>query len=178
MSRIAATPRRSRRLPVPAGGAPGFSLIELLVAVFVMAVGVLGIVGLQVLSLQNNRNALYRAEAAQLAYDMMDRIRANANIAGGVDYSPIALDAAPAAPTDCRDNNCTPAQMETFDHAFWKCSLGEFNAEDVCTDLGIQGFLPEGDGAIALNGTVYTITVQWREPNAPAAQQIQIESTP
>ena len=57
--------------------ARGFSMIELLVAVLVMGIGVLGITGLQMVSLQNNRGALVRAEAVQLAYDILDRIRAN-----------------------------------------------------------------------------------------------------
>ena len=46
-------------------------MVELLVAVLVMGVGVLGVTGLQMVSLQNNRDALLRSEALQLAYDMM-----------------------------------------------------------------------------------------------------------
>jgi type IV pilus assembly protein PilV len=60
----------------------GFSMIELLVAVLVIEVGVLGVTALQMVSLQNNRSALVRSEAVQLAYDMMDRIRGNPR--GGV----------------------------------------------------------------------------------------------
>ncbi len=52
-------------------------MIELLVAVLVMAIGVLGISSMQMLSMQSNRGALHRAEAVHLAYDMLDRIRAN-----------------------------------------------------------------------------------------------------
>ena len=51
----------------------GFSLIEILVAVLVMGVGVLGVTGLQMVSLQNNRDALLRTEALQMAYDI-DRV--------------------------------------------------------------------------------------------------------
>ena len=71
--------------------ARGFSMIELLVAVLVMGIGVLGITGLQMVSLQNNRGALVRAEAVQLAYDMLDRIRANP----GANYGPLNLGARP-----------------------------------------------------------------------------------
>lgn len=155
----------------------GFSLIEVLVAVFIMGVGVLGIVGLQVLTVQNNRNALYRAEAAQLAYDMMDRIRANADIDNGIDYAPVAMDDDPVVPTDCRANVCDPGQMEVFDLTNWKCSLGGFNGLDVCQDLDITGFLPQGNGSIGRVGTMFTITVRWREPNAQADQTFTIESS-
>ena len=50
----------------------GFSMIELLVAVLVMGIGVLGITGLQVASMQNNREALLRGEAAQpMGYSLL-----------------------------------------------------------------------------------------------------------
>ena len=51
--------------------------MEVLVAVFVMGIAVLGIASLQLVSMQNNQGALMRSEAVQLAYDMMDRVRAN-----------------------------------------------------------------------------------------------------
>lgn len=155
----------------------GFSMIELLVAVLVMGIGVLGITGLQMVSLQNNRAALYRAEAVQLAYDMLDRIRANpAGAVPGLAYDGINIDGAPPAAADCNANTCTQAQMVVFDQAVWKCSLGGFDDDATC-----QGFraanvlppanqqpgLPNGDGSIAVNaGTrVITITVQWTENN-------------
>jgi len=72
----------------------GFSMIELLVAVLVMSIGVLGIAALQMVSLQNNRAALVRAEAVALAYDMMDRIRVNPlGTPPGAAYDGIGIDA-------------------------------------------------------------------------------------
>ena len=115
----------------------GFTMIELLVAVLVMGVGVLGVTGLQLVSLQNNQAALLRAEAARLAYDIFDRIRVNPGTGAvpGVGCDGIAMGDAPAAPQNCLDNTCTPAQMTAFDIAIWKCSLGAYNGEDVCTDI-------------------------------------------
>jgi len=159
--------------------AKGFSLIELLVAVLVMGIGVLGITGLQMVSLQNNRGALVRSEAVQLAYDMMDRIRANpAGTPAGNSYNGLAVGATPPAFTDCIANNCTQAQMVTFDQAMWKCALGTHNDHANCLLLRDgskmplateQPGLPEGDGSIVVdNGTgVISVTVQWQEPNSP-----------
>jgi type IV pilus assembly protein PilV len=164
----------------------GFSMVELLVAVLVMGVGVLGVTALQMLSLQNNRSALVRAEAVQLAYDMMDRIRANPE--GGVPgqaYDGLAIGDAPPAATDCVANNCTQAQMIQFDQATWKCSLGGFDADATCTafraggvlpPVAAQPGLPSGDGAIAVDGAgIVTIVVQWQEPNNQV-QTITIDS--
>jgi len=163
--------------------ARGFSMIELLVAVLVMGIGVLGITGLQMVSLQNNRGALVRAEAVQLAYDMLDRVRANP----GANYGPLNLGAPPVAPTNCHTNDCTQAQMMAFDQAVWKCSLGLWNTNASCTPLrnGVilpvvanQPGLPSGDGQIAVNaGTgIVTITVQWQEANQPNPTSISIDS--
>ena len=154
-------------------------MIELLVAVLVMGIGVLGITALQMVSLQNNRAALYRAEAVQLAYDMMDRIRGNpsgVNVIGEA-YDGMDLAEVPGAPpTLCHQATCTQAQMVLFDFAVWKCSLGGMNDEDFCDDLRTAGALPSeteqpglpgGDGSIEVDaGTgVITVVVSWTEPN-------------
>jgi type IV pilus assembly protein PilV len=158
-------------------------MIELLVAVLVMGIGVLGITGLQMVSLQNNRGALVRAEAVQLAYDMLDRVRANP----GANYGPLNLTTAPVAPTNCHTTDCTQPQMVTFDQSVWKCSLGLWNTNAVCVALrdGVilplaanQPGLPNGDGQIRVNaGTgIVTITVQWQEANQPNPTSIAIDS--
>ena len=156
----------------------GFTMIELLVAVLVMGVGVLGVTGLQLVSLQNNQAALMRAEAAQLAYDILDRIRVNpgTGAVAGVAYNGIAVGDEPAVPTNCLENTCTTAQMTAFDVAIWKCSLGAYNGEDVCIDIrdwagdevalppeAQQPGLPNGDGSIAVDGVtrMITVTVEW-----------------
>ncbi len=162
--------------------ARGFSMIELLVAVLVMGIGVLGITGLQMVSLQNNRGALVRAEAVQLAYDMLDRVRANP----GATYGPLNLTTPPAVAMNCHTSDCNQAQMVTFDQSVWKCSLGLWNANANCAALrnGVilplasnQPGLPSGDGQIRVNGAgIVTITVQWQEANQPTPTSISIDS--
>ena len=55
----------------------GFTLIEVLIAMLVLSLGLLGLAGVQARSLKNNVSAYNRAQATQLAYDMADRMRAN-----------------------------------------------------------------------------------------------------
>lgn len=154
----------------------GLSMIELLVAVLVLAIGVLGITALQMVSLQNNRGALFRAEAVQLAYDMMDRIRANPEGAvPGAAYDGLALTDPPPGAADCVAGNCSQAQMVDFDQAVWKCSLGGFHTDATCMAFRAGGVLPpetdqpglpDGDGSILVDGAgVVTITVSWTEPD-------------
>lgn len=147
-------------------------MIELLVAVLVMGVGVLGVTGLQVVSLQNSRAALMQADATQLAYSMLDRIRANpAGNPRGQAYNGLALDADPPSAGNCVANNCSAAQMVNFDQALWKCQLGKFNEHNECVGLrdnellppdSLQPGLPDGDGAVEVSGAgLIQVTVQW-----------------
>lgn len=161
----------------------GFSLIELLIAVVIMAVGILGVAGLQVESLQQNRSALYRAEAVQLANDLIDRIRVNK----GIVYTSL-IDAPPPAATDCEVSTCTPSQMANYDIAQWKCSI---NSEDstgaqlsVCSGLkgldgvstGITGELPDGAGSVVESSGVYQVTVRWVDERDGTTAQITLNA--
>ena len=55
----------------------GFTLLEVLITVVILAIGLLGLAGLQVNGMKNNLSAEQRGLASQLAYDMADRIRGN-----------------------------------------------------------------------------------------------------
>jgi type IV pilus assembly protein PilV len=62
----------SARARLPAG----FSLIEVLIALVVLTVGMLGLSGLYIESLKLNRSAIHRNAAITLAADMAERLRA------------------------------------------------------------------------------------------------------
>lgn len=55
----------------------GFTLLEVLVSLLILSVGLLGIAGLQLTGLRNNQSAYVRSQATILAYDILDRMRAN-----------------------------------------------------------------------------------------------------
>ena len=71
--RGAARPR-CRQSPVVNGG---FSLVEVLIAVIVLAVGLLGMAGLQISALRANESARFRTIATQASLDLIDRLRAD-----------------------------------------------------------------------------------------------------
>jgi type IV pilus assembly protein PilV len=130
--------------------ANGFSLIEVLIALIIMSVGMLGIAGLYVHSMQAGRTSLFRHHAVTLAGDVADRIRANPYAGsayqdtgpdGGVNYSCVA-----------GGRNCTAAEMAANDILLW--------------DLQAKATLPEGDVTVAYAAGVpslYTVTVTWQE---------------
>lgn len=82
---------------VPGNRGRGFSLIEVLVAVLVLAIGLLGLAGLQLTGLKSNHSAYVRSQAALLAYDITERMRANRAAALVGDYDNCA------AYDDCAD---------------------------------------------------------------------------
>jgi len=77
--------------------ARGFSLIEVLVSIVVLSIGLLGLAALQVSSLRVGQSSFYRAQAAQLATDMADRLRANLGAARTCELG--LADATPTSPT-------------------------------------------------------------------------------
>ena len=74
----------------------GFTLIEVLVAVIVLAIGLLGMAGLQATALRYTSTAYQRSQATNLTYDILDRMRANVIVARAGAYN-IAMGA--TAPT-------------------------------------------------------------------------------
>ncbi|EAR20898.1 type IV pilus modification protein PilV [Nitrococcus mobilis] len=55
----------------------GFTLLEVLIALLILSVGLLGVAGLQLTGLRSNHSAYLRSQATILAYDLLDRLRAN-----------------------------------------------------------------------------------------------------
>jgi len=55
----------------------GSTLLEILVTIVILSFGLLGVAGLQMVGLKNNKSALYRSQASIMAYDMIDRMRVN-----------------------------------------------------------------------------------------------------
>lgn len=138
----------------------GFTLIEVLIAALVLAVGLLGLAGLQAVSIKNNLSAYNRSQATQLAYDMADRMRANKNqsldpasgsvIAAGTYLTATMAPSAAAAQASCATTaGCTGAQMAENDLFQWNTALA--------------GTLPGGTGTITVVAAtgVFTVTVNW-----------------
>src|SRR5947207_2731132 len=57
--------------------ARGFSMVDVLVALIVLSIGLLGVAGLQFMSKRSNFEAVQRTTASLLAQDIIERMRAN-----------------------------------------------------------------------------------------------------
>jgi len=167
----------------------GFSLIEVMVAVFVLAIGLLGIAGLQVTAIKSNHTAMLRTQSTQLAYDLADRMRANmpGTIAGNY-----LTTSAPGEAYNCFDDftgigtgECSPLQMAHAD-LDWAFSLAGdtlpfVSAAVSCTSPGGTTVTADTGAEDCAQGFSHTITITWNEQdgtNGLVNKSINIEFLP
>lgn len=96
----------------------GISLIESLVAMVIAALGILGIVGVQLRTLADTQTSVRRAQAILLIEDLSERMKVNPNALNNLSSYDSDFDDTPT-PDSCAAN-CTPAQQTSYDLATWK----------------------------------------------------------
>jgi type IV pilus assembly protein PilV len=135
----------------------GFTLLEVLIAMLVLSIGLLGIGKLMMLSARANDSAYMRTQATALGYSILDAMRANRQAALGQGYD-IAMGALPGAVVCTVAAPCNSGQQAQNDLNLW------------VTSLGTQ--LPLGQGSIATatspgvtgaNNVTATVTVRWSD---------------
>ena len=133
----------------------GFTLVEVMVAMVIFSVGLLGLAGLQSLGMTNNQTAYNRTVAMQMAYNMSDRMRTNITAVNAGTYNAVPALAVPAPlGTDCIAAVCAPAALGAFDIFEWQ------------TTIAAQ--LPQGRGSVTRvpipgGGNQFVVCVMWNE---------------
>jgi type IV pilus assembly protein PilV len=138
-------------------GVAGFTLVEVLIALIVLSIGMLGIAALYLESLRASRQALVRTDAINLASDMADHIRANR---------------APANAYDCAGT----CEEDEGGNATAIADLNAWRTEAAAR-------LPSGTTSItytaagATTPNVYVVTVSWSEVGYadPLVFQLRVE---
>lgn len=115
----------------------GMTLIEVLVALLILTVGLLGAAAVQINALKYTDSSRMTSQASFIAYDMMDRIRANS----GANYTV-------TPPTSANPGNARDQDLFDF-----TTSIVNFGG-------------PTATGSITLNQRVYTITITWSDDRA------------
>jgi len=125
----------------------GFGIVEVLVALVVLSIGLLGMASLYVVTLRSSTSAISRTQAINLASDIGDRIRANRT--AGEAYEGAAADKSCGGTTDC-----SPADMAAHDLFLWQRQI------TAVWPSGASGTVDVTPGPPA----TYRVTVTWREP--------------
>lgn len=125
----------------------GVSMIEVLVAIIILSIGLLGMAGLQTAGLAHNQSASFRSTASVMAYGILDSMRANRIEAGAGSYNHLLEDAAPAGDT-----------ISGQDVSNW------------LDELALR--LPEGLGSIDVDAdNKVTVLIQWDDSRGAAVPQ-------
>lgn len=147
----------------------GITLIEILATVFILASGLLGMAVLQSRSLSYSNTAYLNARASMLAFDMIDRIKANPVFSiDGPGYFTTLSNIPDIYPRDCELADCSPLELAQYDINQWK--------------FLVDRHLPDGDASIQRvdtpEGRTYTISVFFDDSKGQEARRsIQVRST-
>jgi len=139
---------------IPRRRQAGLSLIEVLIAVLIMAVGLLGIAALQAVTLRNSQSAFDRTQATVLSYAILDSMRANATAARANSYNLGMTCTTPAA----------GSTLVSRDHNAWIASLKQTMGDSAC-------------GSIACASNICTITIRWNDSRATGGNANQTLTT-
>jgi type IV pilus assembly protein PilV len=128
----------------------GFTLIEVLVAVLILSVGLLGLSRLQAVGLQAQHQALMRSQATLLVTDIVERLRLNRRVALAGEYDLAASDEAPAG-LDCTVRACDETERAASDLAAWRTR--------------IDGLMPVGTRAeVSVVAGRASVRLSWPDP--------------
>ncbi len=143
----------------------GFTMVEVLVALVMLAIGLLGIAALYLNSLQSGRTAIYRTQAINLAADLADRIRMNRTAQAA--YATLFAAAEVVVGACDTTGGCSDANLASTDLSRWKGTIAQL--------------LPNGQGQVVVIPPVaagepanYVVTVRWGEVGEAAPVTFQL----
>lgn len=146
-------------------GPRGFTLVEVLVAIVVLSIGVLGVAALQMRGLVQAQGTLQGSQAVMLANAYADMMRANPAAAEAGLYQ-ISADVSATAPSPACNTAtaCTAAQLAAWDQYVW------FRLQLLATlPTGTTARVSCVDGANCASSAVQIITVYWNQARAKDA---------
>ena len=147
----------------------GFTLIEILVSLIILSIALLGMAGLQILSIQSTTNALNRSQATMVAYDLAERMKRNkvAALNNRYDTEIKLVDGkqknAPASP-GCINSGCTADQLAKQDIREWLENLIDVNAVGL-DDSNWRPVITDATAQLtrAPNSNQFSLIISWQD---------------
>lgn len=151
----------------------GFALIESLIAIVVMALGILGIVGVQMRTLTDTSTTVRRAQAIRLIEDLGERMKVNPNALVNINAYVTTFSDTPSV-VSC-STGCSHSQLAAYDLAIWKKAV-----RDNLPTGKAAIFIPPAEASLpAGQGRQLGIMLAWRENerDTSAAYKDDIDAT-
>lgn len=147
----------------------GISLIESLIAIVVAALGILGVVGMQMRTLTDTQTGVRRAQAIRLIEDLSERMKVNPNALNSLNSYVSSFDNTPT-PGSCA-TGCSSTTQASYDLAIWKQT--------------VKNNLPLGQASIFLapgetqdsNRRQLGVIISWRENEREGTKTDAIDAT-
>lgn len=157
----------------------GVTLIEVLVAVLVLAIGMIGTVGLQGVAKYGNFEALQRTQAVLIARDIAERMSANRQLNTLDDYiGTYNGKSFSSSPKSCLGStaNCSPAELADWDT--YQFDLAILGVSQVIDGKNV-GNMVDAVGCIFVNGGEVTVAISWQgKPLAKAVDTSNANAPP
>ncbi len=162
----------------------GVTMIEVVITMFVMTVGLLGLAGLQSTSVKDSLDTAKRSQAAWLVSEVVERIRANPNgqdtgYTANISTEDCAKPAKQCADTHAGDaaTDCTANEMAAFD--LWDTFCGEVAADTLANStesLNLTNLTVSCDGLCSAPQAEFTVSISWNAQPATDSKMLSDEA--
>ena len=131
----------------------GFSMLEILITLVIIATALLGTASLQINAMRMNQSSQFRTQAVFMASDIAERMEANKTAAIAGNYA-VSQTSTPSTATDCSTGSCDSPTLAAWDISQW---------ENAIVSLG----LPQASWAVTQtdtgNPSTYKIVINWTD---------------
>lgn len=103
----------------------GLTLLESLVALVVLALAVLGMLGVQMRTMAETQTGVRRAQAVRLIEDLSERLKSNPGAQASLDSYKADWNDSITAAADCSTTSFTPVQLASWDLKQWRSNVAE-----------------------------------------------------
>lgn len=138
----------------------GFTLLEVMISVAILAIGMLGIAGLHMVSIEHNNAAYLRSQAITISQDIVERMRNNPDAVNAGAFDNVDSTSTPVASYECLTSSggCTTTALATIDKTQWALMINALN------DDNTKQQLPNAKATIIKHASVenlFTVKVEW-----------------
>lgn len=138
----------------------GLTLLESLIALLVSALGILGVIGVQLRTLSDTQTSVRREQAIRLIEDFSERLKVNPNAMANITSYVSDWTSKPStASKNCADVACSASELAAYDLAQWKSFVQRLPSG------GANVFIPKGEAGSSntANRRQLGIMIRWRE---------------